>query len=510
MKQNCDLTIPEYWEKYKWSIASARNWDTEKDGSGVLSCQTLGGYDRQMQRIKPYLRMSICDTTFFDLQKALEKVQQSRKGGRTYSSSTMAGYRSMLSDILRYAQDRGDAYNVLAYFLARGKTVLSQTNKTIAEVIDPALPKAVMMGRLRAELEKRIYLPRSLQPEQQAHLIRLILERVEEDGRYCGIAIMLYAGLRPSECRALRWMDVCPFADHPERHVLCVQDSLNRKGKRKGRTKTKNGFRKVPVHIELEQILQRRKHFIEETLRAAGKDTNIESFPICCMENEYGKVCRDYQLSILASEVLNRLSITTEALSTYLLDMIADQGEKAGESSDLHLASYVLRRNFWTWLQSSTQMTEMEKRYVMGHKMLIDNVDIRPRYNAPERLWNICRKMDRHAISLILHHKNIKLQMHLGQEVSLGNCGIIRVKIPKEQLTSGGTLNIQAITNECGDKVIVKALSPVKPFGNITATGKVVDCMPAEETPTGINCEYDNYQVLERLRSKVGKKSSMK
>lgn len=493
---DCDLTIPKYWDKHRVSIAETRGWEFSWDQDGEVECQTMKNYDRMMEKISPYLVEAISELTFFDLQRALEQVRCSRKV-RPYSLSTMMGYRALLSDIYRFAQDRGDAYNILAYFTARGKNVLNDAAGSIVSMIDPALPEAVMLGRLRAALEERIYLPRSLRPEQQAHLIRLLVDRVQDDGRYCGLAIMLYAGLRPAECRALRWKDIVSFADYPERHMIYVHDSLDSKGNRKGRLKTGSGYRKVPVHIELEQHLEKRKTFVQTVV---GDKYSIDDFPICCMENNFRTPCRDFQLSILAADVLNSLSVTKEELVTYLLDLVTENDVASEGAGDLHLASYVLRRNFWTWLQSSTQLTNLEKLYVMGHEMASGNVDLRPSYNNPEVLWRICCLMDKHAISLRLHKKCIEASLQKGQVISLENCGIVRIHIPKEQLVDGGVLNIRARTNECGDSVIVKAQSKIRPFGKLEVNGMVTNCERASRDAVGINCEYWNYQVLEGLR----------
>lgn len=496
IKASCDLTISEYWERHKFLLAKTRGWVFVRDRRGVLVCPTMKGYESMLKNLSPYLQKAISDTTYFNLQTAMEKVRKSRKD-RLYSPSTMASYRSLLSDIYRFAQDRGDAYNILAYFNTRGKKLINGAMMSVADVIDPTLPKPVVEGRLRAALEARVYLPKSLQPEQQAHLIRLLVDRITEDGRYCGLAIMLYAGLRPAECRALRWKDIVSFVDYPGRHMIYVHDSLDHKGMRKGRLKTENGYRKIPVHIELEQILQKRKTFVQTVL---GECCDISDYPICCMENKFSNTCRDFQLSILASETLKSLSITQEELSAYLLDMVAEKDTAREGAGDLHLASYVLRRNFWTWLQSSTQLTNLEKCYVMGHEMMRDDVNLRPSYNNPEKLWRICTLMDKHAISLRLHHRCIELPIQKGQVAALENSGIVRVKISKEQLVSGGVLRIHARTNENGDSVIVEAQSTIKPFRRLSVEGNVEDYGSSERNAEGINCEYDNYKALEGLR----------
>lgn len=123
--------------------------------------------------------------------------------------------------------------------------------------------------------------PRALTIGQQGRLALYAAEHVLEDGRFCGILISLYTGIRPAECRGLRWNDFRSFPDHPDRHYLKVDEILNDKLEYSRQLKTKNALRCIPVHIEIEGALQKRKKFVQQNM---GENTDIGELPIVCFE----------------------------------------------------------------------------------------------------------------------------------------------------------------------------------------------------------------------------------
>ena len=108
------------------------------------------------------------------------------------------------------------------------------------------------------------------------------------------------------------------------------------------------------------------------------------------------------------------------------------------------LCIYVLRKNFWTWAEAETRLTDHEKRYVMSHEISDENGrDVRPRLNDENLLWEICQKMDRCVIvgivgygvkeienAVILHegHLDLHLAARHGESVfSIALAGKIQV-----------------------------------------------------------------------------------
>lgn len=156
--------------------------------------------------------------------------------------------------------------------------------------------------------------PRALTIGQQGRLALYAAEHVLEDGRFCGILISLYTGMRPAECRGLRWNDFRSFPDHPGRHYLKIDEILNDKLEYSKQLKTKNALRHIPVHIEIESALQKRKKFVQQSMDA-NKD--IGELPIVCFENEFKDPCRGPDYSNFAFKLLKELGVSIEQLGFF-------------------------------------------------------------------------------------------------------------------------------------------------------------------------------------------------
>lgn len=251
---DCDLSLKEYFAKHGSEIARTRKWKPVDDSGTYKTLEVYTGYLEDLSRHLP--DKSISTLTFFDLQRGLEKVQTDNRSGKRYADSTMKSFRSMLNDIYGYAQNRNDAYNIINYFSTR----LSKDKSNITpiqSILDPTLSAEEILARTRRALEGRRYLPRSLNLTQQAHLTRCLVENVNADGRYCGLGIILYGGLRSAEARKILWGDLVPFLDHPDRLMMYLYETRNASGQVEDHMKTPNAYRKVPVHMELHRFLFR-------------------------------------------------------------------------------------------------------------------------------------------------------------------------------------------------------------------------------------------------------------
>lgn len=102
---------------------------------------------------------------------------------------------------LSYAATCGHAYNILPKSYAGDKPT-NLTTLMVQRILVPAVANAELSDSC----------PRALTIGQQGRLALYAAEHVLEDGRFCGILISLYTGMRPAECRGLRWND---FARSP-------------------------------------------------------------------------------------------------------------------------------------------------------------------------------------------------------------------------------------------------------------------------------------------------------
>ena len=75
---------------------------------------------------------------------------------------------------------------------------------------------------------KKKKLPRYLTPGQERKLMKMIAEHITEDGRWVGLLILLWCGVRPSEVRGLRYEKLIPFSGHPERRDIQFYELLEK------------------------------------------------------------------------------------------------------------------------------------------------------------------------------------------------------------------------------------------------------------------------------------------
>ena len=231
-KADGDMSLYKYWKKHRISIAKDRHWAIQEgDQYSFETCTTLRQYDDYIKKVAGYLDMSISEITPANILLAVSKVAKECK----YQEATVKTIISALRDIFSYAATCGHAYNILSKNRAGDKSN-NLTTLMIQRILAPAMANAELK-------ELNDSCPRALTIGQQGRLALYAAEHVLEDGRFCGILISLYTGMRPAECRGLRWNDFRSFPDHPDRHYLKVDEILNDKLEYSRQLKTKNALR---------------------------------------------------------------------------------------------------------------------------------------------------------------------------------------------------------------------------------------------------------------------------
>ena len=338
-------------------------------------------------------------------------------------------------------------------------------------------------------------LPRSLSFWQIKRLLVLVSKRLLEDGRCCAILLALFCGLRPAEIRFLRWRDLCRFSSHPTRRLAIIHNSRDGKGRKKDRVKSANGYRKIPIHFELELLLNQRFAYVVEKCRQSGvKEGAWLDYPICCLGNNFSAPCRDYQLRNFLKPFFKNIKLSLADLAPYLVDQLAEDTELSGDDDQI-LELYVLRRTFWTLQNSCTQLSDFEKRYVMGHKIEVDRKDQRGTFNDEDKLWRICQKMDRCVYSRQLHEKALKASLTGSAPLLIENRGMLYLHIPRELLALGGELALDVITEERGDEVTLQICDSPRPYDRLNLKYETSPLPAPQAYPSGINCERDIWEA---------------
>lgn len=479
------LPLQKYWNKYKRDISKKRNWK---------NASTMRDYDNKLEKLveySPFLKAkAISELSYMDLSVAVNHVRPHGPKGRPYSDNTMLGFFSLLGDIFSYAEFREHAENILLHYRP-GKKALTEQALDIESLLISADKQGSIM-KLRAEIEKHPYRRRSFTNREMAKLYKRIISNIDKDGRYCALAFALYGGPRPSETRAILWDDIRPIDGH-EGYSFTLCKTLDPQGNPKDTMKTDNAYRTLPIHSELLDILKRRWDFIQQ---AAG--ATHPSY-ICCYKNNFTQPCTQAQLAIFAKEILASI-VDEDTLQMNVIEAVLDDiTEHQSESSQESLTMYVLRRNFWTWMQGRTELNILEKRYLMGHDMLIDDVNIRGKYNNSEAIWRMALKMEQFGINPDLHTKNVTIV--LNEENPSGgktDAGIVNISVPSK----GGTLVIQATSLDPSDPIQVSVRR--YPAAIIQISGEyILTDMPAPISPrTSINQETANWKSFQTAKKR--------
>ena len=502
-----NLSLPAYWAKHSVNLAEWRNWkcgaldcpdrcdgcakDCQAHDTRKANCTTWKTVDRLITRLAPYLpECSIDELSFLDVKYAVSSLQDEvSAGGRPYADQTVREMYAYLHDIFRYAEDHDHATDVMVEI----------TSTEISNIVC-AKNRGARKSVIAQYIEKLQKKPRSLTIWQIERLLDIVVKRVSEDGRAFAILLALFLGLRPAELRFLRWRDVITFADHKDRFYAAIMDSRDEKARRKHHVKTRNGNRKIPIPTELLHLLHERYKYVSEECRKRGiPQKEYRNYPIVCYENQFHRPCRDYELSKFIKPIFKRIQMSMDDLVPYLIDLLAEDelGELTDESDEV-MTLYVLRRTFWTLMNSCTQLSDEEKRYIMGHEIKVNNKDQRKRFNNENVLWGIGQKMDRCVCSGKLHARSMLETLTCSCPVEIVNRGIIYLNIPRDLLTQGGELVIDAITEECADDVTLTILQSPRAFAALRPQIFVLPYPPSDRQPSGINTEYEVWQAHQK------------
>lgn len=501
LKLSGKLPLDVYWQMSAERIADKRGWGTIKrspsseDAKEARSFEerreaSIKNYMRAMDAIKQFLPdKSMAELSAFELLKAIKDSRNAN--GKTYSDSTLQSRLSLLRDIYDYAQDCGHACNDL-HFVADKQ--LSYYMKALD------LPLAERKQLAKKIAQESGTKARSLTSAQQAELVRVIHEKIEEDGRYLMLAIMLYTGMRPSECRGLNWCDFIQFCDCPDRHMLSVVRQRDNENNPVDRLKRPSSYRKIGVHFELEQIIQRRLNFV---LKRYSSFEEIKKLPLCCYENVFDQGCTRTQLSTFAVKVLkDSIRVKNEVMEYCAMDMLAYEDnllpEDAESVENLQVCTYLLRHDFWTWMQASTELTDQEKRYYFGHSLFDGRNDKRPEYNNEDVLLHMLLKLDHMVKYAPLHEPLLHGTIFPEGCLSAPDKGCYTLHLSPELLRTGGHVKVILTANERDDPIFMRTISPTKPVfteGPLQIRATVFPRVEEDLYRTRINMDYENWVV---------------
>lgn len=488
-----DLTLLDYWTKYSRALEKQRGWQTTVKAGQT----TYEAYNRIMRKLvstnldtigkKAMSRLSL-----LDFQTAVDNLRQD--DGAHYSPASKEITFSVLHVIYRFASNAGHALDPFACSRVRKPRVytspqLSEVRKIIERVSNGKSTVNESVAKLRSAIAKTTF-RRSLSIDEIQRLLKLIWNGITLDGRYVGLDLAFYLGTRPGETRALRWEDITVLKSKSNRRCYLIRNSLSRTTAANGKTKTDNGFRKIPEHCELYAIIDARYRFI---LDQTGQEPTGY---ICCPGNDFGKPCSYYMFADFAEKNVMRF-LNDEFLVVMSAEFILEQlGNDPSHDSEDNLTLYCLRHTFYTWLASSTDLSELERAYLMGHEMKENDRDIRSRFNDDDLLAHIGDDMDRFVCLPAYHPKCIVLDPDSEKPIHCSGVGMQKFTT---HLNEGDCVVLDFVvhSDHPGTETVFQNLSAVKgSFDVMFELSEIVPMGEPDRRPRSVSNEYALWQYL--------------
>lgn len=442
---NAECDLLQLWSRYHKEIATYRNFQSRDE--------TLKSYTGALKIIedslmgRPCCQLSVFD--IWDMARSVPGRLNSKNEYIEYSHSTLMKRITILRDILLYAEARTICFNPL-------QSSILDLFKKCEFTFDQASEEVKNVLR---ERYKNKLLPRYLNTTQEQKLMRKILAHIEEDGRWLGMAVLLWCGVRASELRGLRFADIKTFFDLADRRYICFCRSSQTDGTEKPDMKNQYGPRSIPEHIELHYIIEKRMHFIK---KATGK-LDISDLPAITTGNNFEQTCTSTDLMIFVKNQLQEVFDKEHMAELMILHHLADTESESGIdgdipenpadlAADLQLGTRLARRNFCTKNYAETLLEDWQSRLTMGHKT---------EYNTafPYSEGHLLEML--HAMD----HRMIMPEIHSGWHTIFSpgmepayqdDVGVHYLSVPAEQLTKVKKICIDIDLDNAGDNFLLE------------------------------------------------------
>lgn len=464
-----DLPISEYFEKNIGQIAQYFGWPMDP---------TTGDYRDYTKHYNTILTITrrygegigISHWDPMDLERMLARAKLAgyEYGTKVYADSTVEGWRSFLRKIYEYAAYAGDSPDKMKYLT----TLKARTSFADFSEDKPLAERQKSCSKL---FVRRRSSRRSLTPSQLQIVIEKATELLPVQGVALAILILSYTGLRPSEVLGLKVGDYIHYVQHSG-YFLSVVRQVNADGSIKDRLKRNASYRKVPVHFELQALIEKRIALICEHL---PDHAQIEQYPLCCWNNDFPNHCRPYRLSELAREFLNQACVEDLVYENAMLDLYMTEPTLNGqEAEEFDCHTYLLRHTFWTMIQSSSELDADEKRVIFGHAVWHDAEEQNAGYNYEELLHGIHEKLQ-HIVFYPPSHQPLMVEtLREDQVVVRGRVGELTLVLPAEALEKGGKCIVHITSLKRGDPVVVETLPEMTALCGSSALTTEVNLVP--------------------------------
>ena len=347
--------------------AMATKPSTNLSTARLWNANTQATYHRMMEKMQALyfdsLGLPFRDLEFEHFSAAVDAyVQQSKAKSKSgeVSDATKDKLCSILKSLSSFVHEKLPAYSDPCWgsIWNYHKTALPKRS---------AGKKEELRQLREQEIAEIVKLPRSLQIREEIKFAKVLRKGLNgPDGVFIGGLLMLYLGLRPSECCGLTYRAIQPLTKDGNVKALYIYRALDTSNKSKNQLKTKNAYRVLPIPAELDSLLQERMQYIQKS----HPNGCLEDFPIVNSPEDCTKFCTRKHFGDTIRNLLR--SIRTNEESLVYASHLLEANKSVKEESP---TAYLLRRHYATILSSVCLMTEEELQYLMGHD--IRNADIR-------------------------------------------------------------------------------------------------------------------------------------
>jgi len=259
---------------------------------------------------------------------------------------------------------------------------------------------------------------RSINTRETSQLMSLLAEDFDKCNTTLGTALQMFLGLRTAEACGPNFRDVLNFYDSSGRcYISSYTQNRSNVGKEynkfSGQKKSVNGYRYIPVPKQLQYLIERKR---EKLFELGFTESEISSMPLVSedvsnvkdLEQARTKAkirCDSSKLGIaggrrLYSVLKTRANVEIPCEDDSLLaedpsDEENNALKKIWNEIESDSQSYVLRRNFATYLFGICGLTTAEVQYLMGHKQDNNKGCVAIDFTAESILRKIQNKMDR-------------------------------------------------------------------------------------------------------------------
>lgn len=371
-----------------------------------------------------------------DYDAAIQALVEKGKGKEDdvfvpYAEATLQHYRHIIEVVVSVAAEKGICDNVLwgsVFILPQQSTARDEENE-------------------------RVTLKKSLSPEEEIAVAKVLSSDVAQRGQNLGLLLMFALGLRNNEACGADYGDIKPMQTHPECKALWVYKSTTvGSNVLKSGGKTRNADRIIPIPSELEKYISDRRHYLEQNVEFAPFDEiqSIDDLPIACLEHDYKVRCSASKLTAAGREMFRRISLDQHQLA--YIDADLSQEDTSDEIAEKDPTAYLLRRNFGTHLHI-LGLTEPEIEYVMGHDIR-DAYEARNEFVNEEKQYEIKLKLDQRPL---LNDEKKASEMQVIQMVPNQSYPLGERRLQKVRLKIGrGCLKIHLTTKEPFDRLEMK------------------------------------------------------